>query len=108
MRLHRVPGPLHIGVPSRLLIVKDHVEPPPRRSRNHRLPMRLRESLAAIESFVAIAAVTGNDQNLARHPMPAYRDPLPECKCMPPATQIDAVIIGAGAAGLMCAIEAGR
>ena len=27
---------------------------------------------------------------------------------MPPELQVDAIIVGAGAAGLMCAIEAGR
>ena len=69
--IHGVAGAFHVGVPAGLGIVEDHVQPAPRRRRDYRFPVRLQESLAAVQRFVAIAAVTGNNQNLAGHSKPA-------------------------------------
>src|ERR1035441_11011651 len=84
-------GAFHVCVPAGFAIVEDHVQPAPRGRRDHGFPVRLLESLAGVQRFVAIAAVTGDNQNLAGHPKPAYRAALPECKGMVRETA-DAVI----------------
>ena len=68
---HAVAGLLHVGVPAGLGIVEDHVEPAPRGRRDHRFPVRLEEPLAAVQRFIAVSAVAGNDQDFAAHPQPA-------------------------------------
>jgi predicted Rossmann fold flavoprotein len=44
--------------------VEDHVKPAPRGRRDHRFPVCLEDSLAAVQRFIAVPAVTGNDQDL--------------------------------------------
>src|ERR1039457_1700494 len=61
-----VAGLLDIGVPSRLKIVHHQVQPPPRRSRDHRLPAFLLEPMHGVESLIRFSAVASNDQDF-RH-----------------------------------------
>jgi predicted Rossmann fold flavoprotein len=78
------------------------MEPPARGGRDDGLPLRFEKTVAGIERFVAIAAVAGHDEDFPAHALwSAYKA---DAK-LTTAAEIDVAIIGAGAAGLMCAIE---
>ena len=105
--IHAVPLPLDVGFPAGLVVVDHHVQLPPRRRGDHRLPERLFEAVIGVQALVAVSAVAGHDQDLAAHaapPLSASIARLPQWERM----RVDVAIVGGGAAGLMCAIEAGK
>jgi predicted Rossmann fold flavoprotein len=86
--------------------MENHVQPPPRRRRHHRVPVILLKPVICVQRFIAVARIARHDQNL-----PAHRASdivrIPPFATIEPM-RVEVAIVGAGAAGLLCAIEAGK
>ena len=64
---HQVAGPLGIRRPTWLAIVDHQVERAAGRSGHHRFPTLLEKALVGVQSFVTVAAVAGQNEDLPAH-----------------------------------------
>ena len=62
--LQTVAGTLDVGIPARLKVMHDEMEPTNRRSSNGDAPVFLAKPMNRVKRFVGFAGISGNDQYL--------------------------------------------